>query len=356
MDIKQAEKSQKGVLSFVPEDSTITLLDGPMMGTGRVRYDEGSVYEGPLYFDGHHFNKIGQGQQNFMESTLSSDDVGGPLGSLLYLYQGEFDYRKTDWIYGNGVFYFLDSQKNPLAFAKGFFAGLRKIKNYDGYFDPKTLLAGFTPEMEINDLIPHRKLVASLQEKYAMISSTNLLFCGDSWIEFWNYQKEPGIPNLFEHDMQGRKAINVGVGGSTFQDWIPLIPLLITPYHPKKIIVNLGFNDIHYDSSPSKTLGTMDTFISRIRKDLPNVRIYLLNVCHLNGPKAYFNDEISYNQLLHNYLSTRKEITEIPIDKVFMTKGMIRKDMDAFCAADLYHLNREGYRLWVSFLEKYLDD
>jgi lysophospholipase L1-like esterase len=134
-----------------------------------------------------------------------------------------------------------------------------------------------------------------------------------------------------------------------------LIPALITCHHPKKIVVNLGFNDLHYETSPEETLKDSEEFVRRVRKDLPDAKIYLLNVCHLHGPIYYFRREIQYNRLLEETWKGQKDISVIPVDQVFLKDGEIRPDMDSLCALDLYHLNVRGYRLWVSFFLPYVD-
>lgn len=62
---------------------------------------------------------------------------------------GAFDYRKTDWIYGNGVMYFVDENGEPQYFIKGFFSGLDKIGEWQGEFDYATLLNDYTRDMEL---------------------------------------------------------------------------------------------------------------------------------------------------------------------------------------------------------------
>ena len=36
--------------------------------------------------------------------------------TFLRLLAGEYDYRKTDWIYGNGVLYFVTADNRPLGY------------------------------------------------------------------------------------------------------------------------------------------------------------------------------------------------------------------------------------------------
>ena len=130
---------------FAPKDPTAYFDRQPCKGFGLVRYDEGSVYVGELYFDGKNYNKLGFGRQEFLLSLFGNLNQR-KLRRAFYI--GNFDYRETGWIYGNGVMYYVDNDNKPACFVKGFFSELHKIAEYDGVFAYDSLAAGFTPDME----------------------------------------------------------------------------------------------------------------------------------------------------------------------------------------------------------------
>ena len=140
------ERFSDGVQYFFPQDGEAYAAGKPCKGFGSVRYAEGSLYCGDLYFDGKAYNKLGYGRQDFMLSEIGVLNERNKVRKAFFL--GAFDYRKTDWIYGNGALFFVDEQNKPVHFMKGFFEGLNKVADYEGAFDYARLPAGFTPEME----------------------------------------------------------------------------------------------------------------------------------------------------------------------------------------------------------------
>ena len=135
-----------GINFFVPNDKELYKKGKPTYGFGQIKYAEGSVYTGEVYFDGTNYHKLGYGKQEFTFSGLGCVDP--VINEKIYLFVGEFDYTKTNWIYGNGVLYYRDPEGNPSRFVKGFFSCLDKVAEYKGEFDYSLLVDGYSKEME----------------------------------------------------------------------------------------------------------------------------------------------------------------------------------------------------------------
>ena len=58
-----------GVWYFVP-DGGVFKKGKPCKGFGAIKYAEGSVYTGDIFYDGKNFNKKGYGQQDFTKSNI----------------------------------------------------------------------------------------------------------------------------------------------------------------------------------------------------------------------------------------------------------------------------------------------
>ena len=112
-------KNKAGIWYFVPEDFSLFIKNEPVSGFGSIKYPEGSVYVGEIFFDGKDFKKQGIGQQDFTYSELGHLDEN--INEKIYKFIGNFDYKKNDWIYGNGVLYYRDKNGLPSHFVKGFF-------------------------------------------------------------------------------------------------------------------------------------------------------------------------------------------------------------------------------------------
>ena len=260
--------NREGAWYFAPDEGEFC-QGKACYGFGSVKYFDGSVYIGELYYDGETFNKIGYGQQNFIRSRIA--DLDRRSGLCKNVYVGSFDYRKTDWIYGNGVMYYMDEQNKPLCFAKGFFEGVQKVGEYQGTFDYDLLLKGYTGDMEIDREDTDAagkwlgKQVAPWKDK-----SPDVLFVGDSYFELGDHDDYAG-KHLFGKVFPST-YVNIGIGGSRFCDWIDWIDSVENIAAPQKIVVNLGFNDIHCNMAADNVFADYKTLLGKLRGFFPQRR------------------------------------------------------------------------------------
>ncbi len=335
---KDLSKIQKGALLFVSEDE----LKIGTKGNGVILYQEGSKYTGPLVFLGTSFEKLGYGTQDFTDSRINNDAVGGPKGDTLYLYQGQFDYRISQWIYGNGIFYFLKDKK-PDAYFPGFFSGTEFVKPYEGDNIEELLLPSFRNAKRLNELRPNETRIKQMSLDK---SPVDYLFVGDSYFDFLSNHFDKEGKNLFEHYTKGLRAANIGIGGYRFRSWIPLIDRLITPRKPKKIIVNLGFNDLHTGLSPEETLLDAKEFASKILSELPNARIYFITVSHFPAYASRRKQEDEFNQKLKEWTKTDPRFICLDAANVFPPVDKLKP----YSEDDLIHPSDLGYSLWMPYI------
>lgn len=313
----------------------------PCKGFGQIKYDEGSIYTGEIFFDGVNFNKLGYGQQDFSNSSLGKiDDF---VGEKIYKYVGLFDYRKTDWIYGNGVFYYKDKDNRPTHFVKGFYRGLNRVKRYDGEFDYSLLLNGYSKDMEFD----YNQREAIFEKEKSQLSDINTLFIGDSYFEFWNYN-EYTSKSFYEFFTD--KCLNLGLGGSTFLEWLPFINGIKDYKHIKNIVINLGFNDLHSDFSHKAVYRHCLKMLRLLRTYYPNANYYLLNVVHAPNFDSFQEEEKLYNELIEK--TSRKNNVKI-LDNYSNIKNGQEKE-NCF-HSDKVHLNSKGYELFYKLIKGEID-
>lgn len=324
-----------GVWYFVPNDIYAYKKKKPCNGFGVIKYLEGSIYTGDIYFDGKNYNKIGFGQQDFSHSSLGEIDTN--INERKYMYVGQYDYRKTDWIYGNGVIYYRDLNGKPSRFIKGFFNGLDIIKPYTKKFDYSSLLEGYTKEME-SDYNARKTLFNNELKNYEEIRDFETLFVGDSYFEFWYYEKFAG--KIFKDSFDTTKNLNVGLGGTKFVDWYEYIPLLKDIKEPKNIVINLGFNDLHSNYSPDKVYRDFKKFLKMFKEIFPNSNYYLLDVVHAPGFVTFLEKERDLNNKM---LRTSKR-NGINIIKNSEEIAEVQKNINCF-DEDGCHLNPRGYEI-----------
>lgn len=337
------KKPEFGLIFYKPNDGAYK--EGvPSKGFGSFRYIEGSIYTGEFEYDGKHFNKIGRGQQDFQFADRNFVIIKGKK-QRYSLYVGEFDYRVTDWIYGNGVLYYTDEDDKPSGFRIGFYKGLDRIGAYRGEFDYSSLKPGYTKEMEIKRI---RKLDI-YQERFNVHKKDinneakyDVLFLGDSYLDYLHDDSFTGL--LFNEEFKGLNILNLAVGGTKFSNWNKYIHQFELKHSPKKIFVNLGFNDIHGGTFGPTLIKSATKFINELKNKFPTSLIYINTLCHApyyplcKEKENSFNDFLKENehQIGFKVIEVSKEIE--PLGQVGYNKDMV-------------HLSKRGYKTFISLLK-----
>ena len=337
-----------GIWFFVPTDMKKFNKKLPCKGFGQIKYSEGSLYTGEIYFDGQKYHKQGYGQQDFTLSSLGS--INPETNLKIYLFVGFFDYKKTNWIHGNGVLYYRDKDGKPSKFVKGFFTNLSKIGEYEGEFDYSLLVNGYSTDMEIFKTFDELNLIQSEIDLIKNIKEYDTLFIGDSYFEFWYYKQFAG-ENTFDKIYDNSKFLNIGVGGTKFKDWIKFYDQIKDFPKFKNIVVNLGFNDLHHsvDTKPTTIYNDFLSFLNLYRKIFNDSNFYFLTVCHSEAYRHIYKNECTFNKLLKDN-AKENNITIIENSKVIFKEHNTNNCFDN----DNVHLNPYGYKLMIKNIEKYI--
>ena len=339
------DENAVGVLWFIPD---VKFVEGmPCTGIIKERYLEGSVYEGQGEYDGKNFYRQGYGIQEFSHSKMTGEDFGGPMDSKIYKFVGFYDRHLSSWMYGNGVFYLNDKDDKPLMFVKGYFSATTKIDDWHGDFDYSLLLKGFTPDME-GVFVPFRAKHDRWVLRTKDVKNCDYLFMGDSWVEHWCHVENMGAGPEFDEEVKALNmdAVNVGIGGSKFSDWEPWMNDLVIDHNPKKVFINLGFNDIHRGTSPEEVYGHFLNVVTSIRKALPNTIIYVASTCQCPAFTTFIDNELALNKMMEEYCNKTENMIYLPLNDLFNVDGKMAPNMGEYCIADMLHLNRKGYDVW----------
>ena len=334
-----------GVLWFIPDGE---FVEGkPCRGIIKERYQEGSIYQGQGEYDGKNFYRQGHGVQEFSQSGLTGEDLGGPINSRLYKFVGNYDRHLGTWMYGNGIFYLTDD-KGPLAFVKGYFNGTKKIADWQGDFDKDLLIKGYTPEME-TEFVPYKAKFDRAKQKLNGVSKVDYLFLGDSWMEYWTKSSlmGGGTPAFDDEVAElGLNAINVGVGGTEFIHWIPKIDELIKGCNPKKIVISLGGNDLAHGTAVEDVCKNFTTFMQKTHEALPNTKIYISTLLRSKAFVNVWEDGDKLNAFMKEFSLQNTYLTVIELENLVLKDGKLIEDIDDYFLSDNLHLNRKGYDLW----------
>lgn len=333
-------------------------LENKTYGYGKIIYPEGSIYEGNLYYFNNQFHKYGMGSQYFKNTKISYEEFGGPKGLFIDRFVGNFNHLETNWIYGDGILYFVDKNNNPKAFIKGFFRCLTKIDSYKSKFDESLLIDGYSLDMEVEQML-HQSRFSYLLDKVKDISKVDTVLLGDSWFEMYEmpYYKNNHIYGSFIEDTKDKSVLNLGIGGSTYLEWLNKIDKLLNKISFNKIFINLGFNDIHglgVNADSSYILSNLMKLEEKIRMINKDCEIFYLGVCP-SCSTAYLDKKLEFSKMVEEYCLKDSKRHFISTKEIFLDGIKYRDDFEhMFIENDGNHLNEYGYQKWAKLFKDLL--
>lgn len=346
---KKIYKDKPSLVYFIYE-SIDGKLNNKTYGYGKVIYPEGSYYEGNLFYENNQFHKYGLGTQYFKNSTINAEEFGGPKDTYIDRFVGMFNHLETNWICGDGVMYFVDKNDNPKAFIKGYFRMLNKVDEYKSKFDESILLPGYTLDMEVEQVL-HQTRYEYLLNIVSKGVETDTLLLGDSWFELYEmpYHKNDNIYGTFNIDTVGKNVLNIGIGGSTYLEWINKVDSILCNIKFNKVIINLGFNDIHklgLDADLDYIFNNLIKLEEKIRKYNADCMIYYLGVPPSLSYK-FLEKKLEFTNMVMEYSNNNDSVEFISTKEIFLNGLEYKKDFkDMFIEGDGNHLNSYGYSKW----------
>jgi hypothetical protein len=168
-----------------------------------------------------------------------------------------------------------------------------------------------------------------------------ILFIGSSSIRLWDD---------LEKRFAGKPIIKRGVGGSEISQLVDYYtPYILFPYHPRKIFIYDGENDIASGKSSTFVFNEFQKLYEMIGRKLPDAAIYFMSIKPSPSRAKYFDEMAKANQLIKNYLANKPNSTFIDVSTVILKNNTSRPDSSLF-KADYLHLNSKGYDKWQQVL------
>ncbi len=317
-------------------------------GKGFIKFGDNSTYEGDiLYTNNAEWLRVGKGVMDFSKCNFTGDVAGGTPDSRLVRYEGEFDHYKTGWMYGNGVMYFVDSIGRPAYFIKAFYSAVAAIKEYSGELN---LYDGYDLSMEREYLFNYSYMQNYVNNKYPQNQTHKAIICGDSYTDMMH--PHFNIIN-FDTAFNGYDVIDTGIGGTTFYEWQQLAKYLIIPYAPEKVVLHLGYNDLHMGLSAEDTLQEAKDLVEMLKTALPNIQIILMTVEPSPTFANYLEEESKYNDLLKAYC-VDNQIKLIDHADLLLENGKPVSNLWNYFISDGVHLNALGYERFVNLIKEKL--
>ena len=173
-----------------------------------------------------------------------------------------------------------------------------------------------------------------------------ILFVGSSSFRLWTDLKK---------DFNNETIVNRAFGGSKLIDIIRYKDQNLLNYHPSKIVLYCGENDV---ASSDKVDGKevfkrFKTVYNLIRKQYPNVPFVYVSIKPSISRWSMKDRMIDANQRISSFLNHKKKTTFINIWGAMLENGEPKKDI---FREDKLHMNKKGYAIWTEKMQEVINN
>jgi GDSL-like Lipase/Acylhydrolase family len=184
------------------------------------------------------------------------------------------------------------------------------------------------------------------QDSISFPPKNGILFIGSSSIRLWDD---------LEHRFPGKPIIKRGVGGSELWQLVDYYtPYILFPYHPRKIFIYAGENDIAAGKNAKFVFTEFQKLYEMIGRQLPEATVYFMSIKPSPSRAKYIGEVTTANELIRNYLNNKPHSIYIDLSTIILKKGSAMPDSSLF-KSDYLHLNSKGYDKWQSVIEQYVN-
>ena len=171
-----------------------------------------------------------------------------------------------------------------------------------------------------------------------------ILFTGSSSIRLWT--------NLTA-DFPNRVVLNRGFGGSHMSDLLHYFDRMVVPYHPQRIVVYEGDNDLAGGKTPEAVLKDYGEFVRRVEAQLPGTPVVFLAVKPSRARLALMPAQRRFNAGLKAFVAGHPRLSFVDtFTPILDAAGKPRNDL---LNEDGLHLNANGYAVWREVVEMFFE-
>lgn len=172
--------------------------------------------------------------------------------------------------------------------------------------------------------------------------NNHILFIGSSTVENWR---------SLEKDFSIYNVLNRGVSGTKMVDLYHFRERLISPYHPTKIFIYEGDNDIALGWSPDSIRNVFIDLFHYIREQKPDATIYMVSIKPSPSRLKYKDSLLRTNKLLKDFIEKQNNAGYIDVYTPMLRDGEIVPD---YYREDKLHLTSQGYEIWRQEIGPYI--
>ncbi|CAN5247504.1 SGNH/GDSL hydrolase family protein [soil metagenome] len=184
------------------------------------------------------------------------------------------------------------------------------------------------------------------QDSLSFPKPNGILFIGSSSIRLWSD---------LEQRFAGKPIIKRGVGGSELWQLVDYYtPYILFPYHPRKIFIYSGENDIAGGKTPQFVADEFTKLWKMLHKKLPNAEIYYLSIKLSPVRAKYYADDRLANRMIKAYINGKPHTHFVELNRVIFNPKTGTPDSSLF-KPDYLHLNNKGYDRWEKVLKPFMN-
>jgi lysophospholipase L1-like esterase len=167
------------------------------------------------------------------------------------------------------------------------------------------------------------------------------LFAGSSSFARWKTLEE-----LFAN----QEAVNRGFGGSQFKHNLAAMDIIHLPYHPSRVVIFCGTNDIAVGKEVDSVFIDFKYYIARFWNENPLAEIYYVSASHAPSREKYWGQYDQLNRKIKKLASDLQGLSYIDI--VTPMNGPDGKVRPSLFLKDKLHPTAECYDIWVTEINK----
>ena len=188
--------------------------------------------------------------------------------------------------------------------------------------------------------------IKRLEKDYTKTANeAETIFYGSSSIRLWTSLNE---------DFKELKPVNLGFGGSTLAACVWFFERVMTTYHPKRIIIYAGDNDLGDGRHPEEVFIFFQQLVVKINKRFGDLPCYFVSL-KPSISRWQMVDQFKYtNNLIETEIITRNDNWHFinVFKEMIDPSGRLKKE---YFLNDGLHLSENGYRLWKEIIKKHIN-
>ncbi len=180
------------------------------------------------------------------------------------------------------------------------------------------------------------------QDSVSFPKPNGILFIGSSSIRLWSD---------LEQRFADEPIIKRGVGGSEIWQLVDYYtPYILFPYHPHKVFIYAGENDIAGGKSAQSVADNFAKLWVMIHEKLPKAEVYYMSIKPSPVRAKFYAEVYKANDLIKTYLQNKPKSHYVDLVTAIYKPGTSMPDSSLF-RGDYLHLNPKGYDKWQAVLQ-----